>query len=103
MAQDRDIPEGSNELTLVERMTPQAFREWQIAGIGGLDHLRPEIRSQILTPEEELRDLLALMLPNDELWFCRSNPFQPMYLIGNEGLAIVRDGKPIIYRAVRHY
>jgi hypothetical protein len=99
---DRDIPEDSDELVLIERTTPQAVREWQLSAFHPNE--RPKIAARFRRPpEEEFADLVALMTPGDELWRCRSRMFDPWALLGDEGVAIVRNGKPIRYRALIQY
>ena len=74
-----------------------------ISYMGGIEWLSAEFRQQMPSPEKELKTLLALMLPGDELWLARSRVFQPEALVGNRGVAVVRDGAPVWYRIGIHH
>lgn len=103
MPTSKDRPVTNDHLVLLERITPARYRDWQLSLIGGIDALSVEFRNKMPTPEVELESLLALMLPGDELWLARSRVFQPDALIGNKGIAIVRNGTPVWYRIVIHH
>ncbi|MBX4918370.1 hypothetical protein HJA76_01320 [Rhizobium bangladeshense] len=98
-----DRPVAGDEVILLERTTPQRYREWLIALTGGIEAVPAEIRDRIPAPEEELKTLLARMLPGDELWLARSRRFEPTALIGNSGIAVVRNGDAIWYRVGVHH
>lgn len=87
-----------DEVVLLDRTNPQSYREWLLALMGGIEALPVEFRQRIPTPEEELKTLLARMLPGDELWLARSQRFEPTALIGSRGIAVVRNGAAVWYR-----
>jgi len=93
----------SEEVMLLERTTLEGYRAWTISLHGGIDNIPQRIREQIPPPAVELAELIEGMLPTDELWLCRSRVFDPMALIGDRGVALVRDGRPIKYRVVIHH
>ncbi|HEY4202129.1 MAG TPA: hypothetical protein VGM83_16365 [Devosiaceae bacterium] len=93
----------SNDVVLLERTDPQAYRSWALALIGGVGSVSSEILEQIPSPEEELKTLLDRMLPGDELWLARSRVYEPRALIGSKGIAIVRNGEPVWYRILLHH
>ena len=93
-----DRPVAGDEVVLLERANPQRYREWLIALMGGIEALPAEFRDRMPAPEEELKTLLARMLPGDKLWLARSRRFEPTALIGNRGIAVVRNGDAVWYR-----
>jgi hypothetical protein len=99
MPREIDRPVAGDELVLLERVTPLTYREWIFSHMGGIESLPLGFRERLPAPEEELKTLLARMLPRDELWLARSRRFEPSALIGNKGIAIVRDGTAVFYRA----
>ncbi len=98
-----DRPVAGDEVVLLERANPQRYREWLIALMGGIEALPAEFWDRIPTPEEVLKTLLARMLPGDELWLARSRRFEPTALIGNRGIAVVRNGDAVWYRIGMHH
>src|SRR5688572_23710569 len=100
MSIDRQV--STSDVELIELTTPRDFRNRLVAELGDVfKALPPALLRRIPTPEEELKGLLARMLPGDELWIARSRVFEPQALIGSWGIAVVRSGQPIWYRAVR--
>jgi hypothetical protein len=98
-----DRPVNGDDVVLLERTTAQGYRDWLISYVGGIEQLSAAFRDRMLSPEKELETLLALMLPGDELWLARSRVFQPEALIGNRGIAVVRDGAAVWYRIGIHH
>jgi hypothetical protein len=103
MSVEIDRPVAGDEVVLLERTNPQRYREWLLALIGGVENLPVEFRDRIPAPEEELKSLLARMLPGDELWLARSRRFEPTALIGDQGIAVVRNGDAVWYRIAMHH
>ena len=68
MSAEIDRPVARDEVVLLEPTNPQRYREWQLSLMGGTESLPVELRDRIPTAEEELKTLLARMLPGDELW-----------------------------------
>ena len=87
----------------LRRVTLAEYRDWTLELLGGVPSVGPLRLDNIPSPEDELRELLADMLPGDELWLCRSRVFEPGHLIGNEGIGLVRGGRTIRYKVVVHY
>ncbi|MGP4690083.1 hypothetical protein [Agrobacterium cavarae] len=88
-------------LELIAEMTPASFREWNIQMLGGrLEGLPQSVIDGVNDPEAQLAPLLAELLPGDQLWRCRKWR-EP--LIGHEGIALVRQMRPIIYIRIRNY
>lgn len=88
-------------LELIAEMTPASFREWNIQMLGGrLEGLPQSVIDGVNDPEAQLAPLLAKMLPGDQLWRCRKWR-EP--LIGHEGIALVRQMRPIIYIRMWNY
>lgn len=98
-----DHPVTGDNVVLLERTTAQGCRDWMISYIGGIQGLSAEFRNRMPSPEKELETLLALMLPGVELWLARSRVFQPEALIGDRGIAVVRDGAAVWYRIGIHH
>lgn len=89
-------------LELVEETNPPGFRDWLIQLMGGrIDNFPQTVIDRVNDPDTELAPLLAEMLPGDRLWRCRST--KRAVLIGHEGIAVVRDGRPIAYMLVMNY
>lgn len=103
MGVEIDRPVTGDEVVLLERIDPQGYREWLLALIGGVEALPADFHNRIPTPEEELKTLLARMLPGDELWLARSRRFEPTALLGNRGIAVVRNGHALWYRIGIHH
>ncbi|PDT32285.1 hypothetical protein CO660_00145 [Rhizobium sp. L9] len=98
---DRKV--SKDEVVLLERTTPQRYREWLISMMGGIEALPAEFRDGMPAPDEELKTLLARMLPGDELWLARSRRYEPTALVGNRGIAVVRNGHAVWYRIGMHH
>lgn len=89
-------------LELVEQATLSGFREWTIQMLGGrLNGLPQNAVDAVNNPKSMLAPLLDLMQPGDQLWRCRSEKRGPLY--GHEGVAVVRDGRPILYMRMLNY
>jgi hypothetical protein len=102
MSSDWAIIQNPTGLELVEETTPSGFRDKLIQFMGGrIDNLPRAVIARINNPDVELSHLLTQMLPGDRLWWCRSAKRD--VLIGNEGIAVVRDGKPIAYILVMNH
>ncbi|HTO31193.1 MAG TPA: hypothetical protein VL202_08460 [Pararhizobium sp.] len=87
---------------MVEEITPAGFRDRLIAFVGGvIDRLPTAVIDRLNNPEQELASLLNDMVEGDQLWWCRSE--KRAVLIGNEGVAVVRDGRAIAYILVWHH
>jgi hypothetical protein len=86
----------AEDIELLQETTPQDYRAWHMELIGGL--LPNDLRDRMPSPEEELMTLLDRMQPGDQLWLARSRVYEPGILIGNLGVAVVRNGVPIWYR-----
>lgn len=87
------------DVELVKEITPKDFQEWITQKLGGIDSLPQHIVDYLSNPEAHLAPLLDVMTPGDTLCLCRSQKIGPLY--GHEGVALVRDGRPILYlRAV---
>lgn len=94
MQTDRAVT--AEDIVLLQETTPQDYRAWHMDLIGGF--LPNELRLRMPGPEEELKTLLNRMQPGDQLWLARSRVYEPSALIGNLGVAVVRNGAPIWYR-----
>jgi hypothetical protein len=89
-------------LELIEETTLDGFRDWQIQLFGGqLGGLPQPLIDAINDPATTLAPLLRGMRPGDQLWLCRSEKRGPLY--GHEGIAVVRDGRPMIYMCIWNY
>ncbi|UJW73371.1 hypothetical protein [Rhizobium sp. SL42] len=86
----------ADEIVLLKEATPQSYRAWHMDLIGGF--IDNDLRLRWPSPEEELKTLLDRMQPGDRLWLARSKRYEPHVLIGNVGVAVVRDGVPLWYR-----
>lgn len=94
MQTDRAVT--ADDIVLLQETTPQGYRAWHMDMIGRL--LPEQLRARIPSPEDELKTLLDRMQPGDQLWLARSRWYEPDVLIGNLGIAVVRDGVPLWYR-----
>ncbi len=102
MSDDWNINYSPTGLELVEEITPAGFRDRLIAFVGGaMEGFPPRLIDRISNPEQELSPLLKEMVEGDQLWWCQSE--KRAVLIGNEGVAVVRDGRPIAYMLVWHH
>jgi hypothetical protein len=99
MSSDNRLRHNPEDLELVRETMPQDVKEWvartieRMAGkvSAGLLHRLPD-------PHGALLPLLDAMVTGDALWLCRSR--QRGVLHGHQGIALVRDGQPIIYLPV---
>lgn len=90
-----------SDLELLEETTPEGFVAWFIERCGGIDSLPESLIEKLHHPETELAPLLDPMMPGDTLWLARSRVIAPLW--GHEGIALVRDGRPIVYLRVMNY
>jgi hypothetical protein len=89
-------------LELVNEISPPGFRDWMIQFMGGrIDNFPQAFIDAVNNPEAELAPLLSEMLLGDRLWRCRSEERGPLY--GHEGVAVVRDGRPVVYMRAINY
>ncbi|MGO4194247.1 hypothetical protein AB4Z13_02650 [Rhizobium sp. YAF28] len=89
-------------LELVEETTQDGFRDWMIQMLGGrLGGLPQPLIDAVNDPATMLAPLLKVMRPGDQLWRCRSEKRAPLY--GHEGIAVVRDGRPVLYMHIWQY
>ncbi|MGH6808619.1 MAG: hypothetical protein ACREEJ_17535 [Ensifer adhaerens] len=86
------------DLELLQETTPEDSRDWNFQQLGGVPQ---HIVDRLPGPEVELAPLLDAMMPMDSLWLCRSQKVGPLY--GNSGVALVRDGQPILYMRLLNY
>jgi len=101
MTHDPRLHYDRKDLELVQETSPEDFREWVIQKIGGLGGLPRDLVDRLPDPRVELAPLLDAMIAGDSLWLCRTKKMAPLY--GNEGIALVRDGRPIIYLRAYNY
>lgn len=102
MSNDWKINCDPQGLELVEEITPAGFRDRLIAFVGGaIEKLPSAAIDRLKNAEQELTPLLNKMGEGDQLWWCRSE--KRAVLIGNEGVAVIRSGRPIAYMLVWHH
>lgn len=82
-------------LELVEEISLGSFRAWNIEMLGGIVGLPQSLIDAVNDPATELAPLMSTMLPGDQLWRCRSAMRGPLF--GHEGVAVVRQMRPIAY------
>lgn len=89
------------DLDIVQKTTPSEFVEWVIRKFG--DSLPKSIvdRFRAHPIDEELAPMLNALEDGDALWLCKSRKMGPLY--GHEGVALVRNGRPLIYLRVIDY
>lgn len=95
------LDRNPGDLELVEETTPDKFREWLIEKVGEFGRFPLDFVERLPDPRARLAPLLDSMTTGDSLWLCRTKRRGPLY--GNEGVALVRDGKPILYVRVIQY
>lgn len=83
------MPDLSNELVMVRRISLAEFPAWYLARFGIPYRTAPEVR---------FAELIADVWETDELWVSHSREIGTLH--GHEGLALVRDGKPIKYEII---
>jgi hypothetical protein len=98
MRVDRSVRYNPTDLELLPQTTPQDARDWIFQQFGGVPQ---DIVNRFPGPEVALAPLLDVMTPGDALWLCRSRKRAPLY--GNAGVALVRDGQPILYMRLLNY
>ncbi|MCZ8181066.1 MAG: hypothetical protein O9309_18755 [Rhizobium sp.] len=91
----------AEDVVLLKETTPQEYRAWLLDLTGGF--VPDDLRLRMPSPEEELKTLLDRMQPGDQLWLARSRVYEPHALIGNKGIAVVREGAAIWYRVALHH
>lgn len=89
-----------NIVRVIEVTLPQ-ISSWLMYQLEGLpEHLMQHVRDLDLL-KEGLAPLYREMQDGDGLWLCRSDQIGPLH--GHEGIALVRDGRPIVYIRVVQY
>lgn len=83
------MPNVVDDLVMVRRITLDEFPAWYLSRTGVVHRTAPEVRFEGLTSD---------MLESDELWISHSREIGTLH--GHEGLALVRDGKPIKYEII---
>lgn len=88
-------------LELVQETTLSGFRYWCVHLFGELDRFPQDVVERLNKPEAILAPLLDDLQSGDELWLCRSLERGALY--GHEGIALVRNGQPLIYLLIINY
>jgi predicted aconitase len=83
------MPDLSNDLVMVHRITLAEIPAWYLVQFGVPHRTAPEVR---------FAELISEMVETDELWVSHSREIGTLH--GHEGLALVRDGKPIKYEII---
>lgn len=86
-----------DDVELVQEITPEGFGDW-IAQKIEYEFGAREFLDRVPAPHVLLSPLLDAMAAGDCLWLCRSKHRGVLH--GNEGVALVRDGQPILYLRV---
>ncbi|OCP17770.1 MULTISPECIES: hypothetical protein [unclassified Ensifer] len=98
MASNLRLHCNPTNLELVRETSPEDARDWLFQQLGGVPQ---HIVERFPDPEIVFAPLLDAMTPGDSLWFCRSQKKGPLY--GEAGVALVRDGQPILYMRLLNY
>lgn len=101
MSSDQSLDYNPRDLEMVREITPEGFREWIEQKIGALGKSARDILDRLPNPHVLLAPLLQAMAAGDSLWLCQSKKRGVLY--GNEGIALVRDGQPVIYMRFVNY
>lgn len=88
-------------LELVQETTLSGFRDWCVHRFGGFDGFPQNVLERLNKPEAILAPLLDDLKSGDELWICRS--LERGVLYGHEGIALVRNGQPLLYLLIINY
>ena len=78
-----------DDLVMVRRITLDEYPAWYLSRTGVVHRTAPEVR---------FAELISDMVETDELWVSHSRKIGTLH--GHEGLALVRDGKPIKYEII---
>lgn len=90
-----------HDLRLVEETTAQTFVEPLLQMLGP-SFLTADIVDRIRAqPKDVIAPLLDAFEAEDGLWFCESERIGPLY--GHKGIALVRNGRPVIYLRIITY
>ena len=92
-------PDPKDIVRVIEVTLPQ-ISSW-ILQCGGLPEYIARLVRDLDVLKKGLAPLYDEMQEGDSLWLCRSDQIGPLY--GHEGIALVRDGRPVVYvRIVQH-
>ncbi|HEY2874586.1 MAG TPA: hypothetical protein VGJ56_21865 [Reyranella sp.] len=96
-----NVRRDPEDIDLVLQIELQQLSDWLAWHFQGL----PEQYMKQIRDLEALRNglspIFGVIQEGDTLWLGRSRRFGPLY--GHEGIALVRDGRPIVYiRALNH-
>ena len=79
----------------------EGVTEWALTSVGDPGSF-PDVTGRIRDGiPKALAPLLEHMTEGDTLWWCRSTKRGPLY--GHEGVALVRQGGPVIYLLMLNY
>ncbi|GLS22863.1 hypothetical protein GCM10007874_58830 [Labrys miyagiensis] len=89
------------ELQLMHKISVEGVAERTIDSFGGAETF-PDLASRVRDRmPNELAPMLDQMTEGDSLWWCRRAKRGPLY--GHEGVALVRQGRAIIYLLIMNY
>lgn len=89
------------DIELVQEITLQWLSDWLIQRAEGLpEHLLQRIRD-LATLKDSLSPIFNDMREGDSVWLCQSQVRAP--LRGHEGVALVRNNRPIVYIRMQNF
>lgn len=95
------VKRDPKDIVLVIEVTLPQISNWILHQCGGLPEYLARLVRDLDVLKKGLAPLYDEMQEGDSLWLCRSEQIGPLY--GHEGIALVRDGRPVVYiRMVQH-
>jgi hypothetical protein len=101
MFSSKAVHRDPTDIELVKEVTLRQISDWLMRHYEGLpEHLLSRIRD-LETLKDGLSPIFNEMREGDSIWLCQSRVRAPLW--GSEGLALVRDNRPVIYiRVLNH-
>lgn len=88
------------DIELIQEITLRWLSDWLIQRAEGLpEHLLQRIRD-LAALRDSLSAIFNDMREGDSIWLCQSRVRAPLW--GHEGVALVRDNRPIVYIRIQN-
>ncbi|RFB79048.1 hypothetical protein [Methylovirgula sp. 4M-Z18] len=95
MFSPKDVRREPTDIEMVQEVTLQQLSDWLLRLFGALpEHLLQHFRD-LEALKNGLSPIFNEMRDGDSLWLCQSRFRAPLW--GHEGVALVRDNRPIVY------
>lgn len=97
----RQVRRNPKDIVLTKEVTLQEIADWLLKIFGpSSEHISSDVRDLDML-KEKLSPIYSELKDGDQVWLCCSQVRGP--LTGHEGVALVRNGQPVIYKKIIQY